>query len=100
MGEDERGSTEELPQALPPDSRRKFLGLAAGAGGAGTGAVGVAAEGKRVCPCHDSRFENDGRVAGGPAPRGLDGLACDVKEGRVRVVFERFQVGVSEKRAI
>ncbi|MBI3722881.1 Rieske 2Fe-2S domain-containing protein [bacterium] len=186
MGEDEKGSTEELPQSLPVDSRRKFLGRAAGALAACTGAgalapalvailspleggtvvmggdgrldlgpldayesgvpkkvavrgqrtdafmkfgeralgqviviregerfscfsatcphagcdVGVSADSKLVCPCHDSRFENDGHVTGGPAPRGLDSLACDVKDGRVRVVFERFQVGVAEKRAI
>lgn len=28
-----------------------------------------------VCPCHGSRYDEDGRVTGGPAPRGLAHLA-------------------------
>lgn len=28
-------------------------------------------EGEYLCPCHGSRFEPDGDVQGGPAPRGL-----------------------------
>lgn len=37
------------------------------------------------CPCHGGRFTPDGRVSGGPPPRGLDRLETRVEDGRVLV---------------
>jgi Rieske Fe-S protein len=59
-----------------------------------------AANGKFSCPCHESRFGADGSVEAGPSPRGLDKLETEIKEGRLLVRFERFQVGVAEKKAL
>jgi len=57
-------------------------------------------DGKLACPCHESRFELDGRSAGGPAPRALDALEAEVRDGRVLVRFQRFQVGIADKRVV
>jgi Rieske Fe-S protein len=58
-------------------------------------------EGALLCPCHNSRFALDGKVLGGPSPRGLDALDASVETGRVRIArFERFQIGVAEKRSV
>ena len=54
-----------------------------------------------ACPCHGSVFDREGRVLGGPAPRGLDPLEVRVTLGEARSVevrYRRFAVGTSERR--
>ena len=63
---------------------------------------GVEAAGEGfACPCHGSRFDRDGHVLGGPAPRGLDPLETRVTTGEDRAVevrYRRFAVGTPERR--
>lgn len=49
------------------------------------------------CPCHRSRFSLDGSREEGPAPRGLDRLETDVRDGEVWVRFQNFRPGTEEK---
>lgn len=42
-------------------------------------------QGKFVCPCHGSAFEQDGQVLNTPAPRPLDRFAVSLANGQVRV---------------
>jgi menaquinol-cytochrome c reductase iron-sulfur subunit len=53
-----------------------------------------------ACPCHGSSFALDGRVRGGPAPRGLDPLEVNVSgpERAVLVRYRRFAIGTPERR--
>ena len=52
-----------------------------------------------VCPCHDSAFrKDDGAWLHGPAPRGLDPLPLEIKDGRVRVAYRRFVLGIKQRR--
>ncbi len=52
---------------------------------------------KFICPCHGSVFSIDGKVLGGPAPRGLDTLSWKIENGDLYVKWERFRVGIPQK---
>lgn len=43
------------------------------------------AEGKFICPCHASAFENDGEVINPPAPRPLDRFPVTITDGIITV---------------
>ena len=48
------------------------------------------------CPCHNSSFALDGKIADrkSPAPRGLDGLEVEIRNDKeVWVKFQNFQTG-------
>lgn len=51
------------------------------------------------CPCHVSALAlADGERLEGPAPRGLDPLPVEVKDGRVFVTFKEFIIGIASRR--
>ncbi len=54
------------------------------------------ADRKFKCPCHGSVYGPDGKVLGGPAPRGLDVLPSKVEEGKLLVVYKEFKAGLSK----
>lgn len=43
------------------------------------------AEGKFICPCHNSQFTADGNVLNPPAPRPLDLFAVIIENGAIKV---------------
>jgi Rieske Fe-S protein len=52
------------------------------------------------CPCHDSRFALDGRLANAnsPSPRGLDTLEVEVRhESEIWVRFQNFRAATPKK---
>jgi menaquinol-cytochrome c reductase iron-sulfur subunit len=55
--------------------------------------------GRFRCPCHNSTFTVDGKIDSptSPAPRGLDSLPAEVRNGEVWVVFQNFKAGQKEK---
>ena len=52
------------------------------------------------CPCHASVFTVDGRVVSGPAPRPLDTLPAEIRQGVLFVAWEQFEVGVPLKKPV
>ena len=52
------------------------------------------------CPCHRSRFDLDGTVTEGPAPRGLDELDVEDRDGSIAVMYRRFRQGVAQKEPL
>lgn len=56
--------------------------------------------GRYICPCHDSYFEKDGRVGTGPSPRPMDSLETRVVGTTVEVKFEKFALGIVQKRTV
>lgn len=55
---------------------------------------------KFVCACHNSRWETDGQLLGGPSPRGLDTLEHRVENGVLQVRYQDFKQGVATKEAV
>jgi len=53
-----------------------------------------------VCLCHESFFGEEGEAVKGPAPRGLDELEWKVEKGHLKVKYQRFRSGLSEKRVV
>jgi len=52
------------------------------------------------CPCHNSSFTVGGKIANpsSPAPRGLDSLEVQVREGKeIWVTFQNFEAGKEKK---
>ena len=49
------------------------------------------------CPCHGSIFSIKGKVLGGPAPRSLDTLSHQIKDGELYIKWERSKSGTPEK---
>jgi Rieske Fe-S protein len=49
------------------------------------------------CPCHNAIYSIDGKVAGGPAPRPMDELELQEKDGIVSVKYERFRQNIATK---
>jgi len=53
-----------------------------------------------VCPCHGSVFALDGKVLAGPSPRPLDTLPKRITNGELFVEWERFEVGIPQKKVV
>jgi menaquinol-cytochrome c reductase iron-sulfur subunit len=52
-----------------------------------------------LCPVHKSQFKLDGAIADpkSPAPRAMDSLAVEVRDGAIWVRFENFRPGTAQK---
>jgi menaquinol-cytochrome c reductase iron-sulfur subunit len=56
--------------------------------------------GSFLCPCHDSKFRLDGRLADprSPSPRGMDALLVEVRnDTEVWVKFQNFEPGKAKQ---
>jgi Rieske Fe-S protein len=53
-----------------------------------------------ACPCHDSTFGPNGEQRSGPAPRAMDALDVELRDGRVRVAFRRFRTATAAKEPL
>lgn len=51
------------------------------------------------CPCHNSLFAMDGKIADpkSPSPRGLDALKVEIKGAEIWIEFQNFRTGTAEK---
>jgi menaquinol-cytochrome c reductase iron-sulfur subunit len=60
----------------------------------GCGYTWNGAAGRFECPCHLSRFNVEGEVIGGPAPRPLDRLPLKTENGRLLIMYKEFKAGL------
>lgn len=59
-----------------------------------------AQEEKFVCACHGSYWDQEGATTAGPTPRGLDTLEHRVEEEKLRIRYQYFKQGVTEKEVL
>jgi len=55
---------------------------------------------KFVCPCHNGQFTAEGKLLGGPPPRGMDRLESKVEDGKLVVHYQNFRQLVPNKEVI
>ena len=53
-----------------------------------------------LCPCHDSRFSADGTKETGPSERGLDPLPVSIEDGRLRLTWIRYKLGMTSREPV
>ena len=53
-----------------------------------------------VCPCHNGHFAGDGKLLGGPPPRGMDRLESKIEGGTLKVHYQYFRQLVPDKEVI
>jgi menaquinol-cytochrome c reductase iron-sulfur subunit len=53
-----------------------------------------------VCPCHNGQFTADGKLLGGPPPRGMDLLESKVEDGKLMVHYQYFRQLVPNKEVL
>ncbi len=49
------------------------------------------------CPCHNSEYTRDGKVIGGPAPRGLDPLPLKDVNGKAEITWIRYKSSTPDR---
>jgi len=60
----------------------------------------VAEKNEFVCPCHIGRFAPDGKLLGGPPPRGMDRLESRIENGVLQVHYQYFRQLIPFKEVI
>lgn len=55
---------------------------------------------KFICPCHNGQFTAEGKLLGGPPPRGMDRLESKVEDGKLVVHYQTFKQLVPNKEVI
>jgi menaquinol-cytochrome c reductase iron-sulfur subunit len=59
-----------------------------------------AAKAQYACPCHASFFNKQGEVLSGPAPRGLDSLPYEIRNGRLFIRWIDFRQGTASREPV
>ncbi|MBV8152527.1 MAG: ubiquinol-cytochrome c reductase iron-sulfur subunit [Candidatus Eremiobacteraeota bacterium] len=53
--------------------------------------------GRFFCPCHNSEYTREGKVVGGPAPRGLDPLPLREQSGAAQITWIRYKSSIPDR---
>jgi menaquinol-cytochrome c reductase iron-sulfur subunit len=53
-----------------------------------------------ICACHDSKWDVAGNAMGGPTPRGLDSLEHKVEGDVLKVRYQDFKQGITQKEVL
>ncbi|MGE0129898.1 MAG: ubiquinol-cytochrome c reductase iron-sulfur subunit [Blastocatellales bacterium] len=59
-----------------------------------------AREEKFICACHNSEWNAEGSTLAGPSPRGLDALEFRVEDDKLKVKYQDFKQGITEKEVL
>ncbi|HEX9003392.1 MAG TPA: Rieske 2Fe-2S domain-containing protein [Blastocatellia bacterium] len=53
-----------------------------------------------ICACHDSKWDVAGNSLGGPTPRGLDSLEHKIEGDVLKVRYQDFKQGITQKEVL
>ena len=53
-----------------------------------------------ICACHDSKWDVAGNTQGGPTPRGLDALEHKVEGDVLKIRYQDFKQGITQKEVL
>jgi menaquinol-cytochrome c reductase iron-sulfur subunit len=95
-----RKTIKQQPVYVTKDSRGTIIVLSAVCTHLGCSVRWVDVQNKFVCPCHGGMFSGDGKLLGGPPPRGLDQLETKVEDGTLKTQYQFFRPLIHTKEEL
>ena len=82
------------------DGAEKFAVLSSTCPHLGCSIMWIGNDNRFLCPCHHGAFDAEGRLVGGPPPRGMDALESEVRDGRLWVRWQDFKIGTPDRISV
>jgi menaquinol-cytochrome c reductase iron-sulfur subunit len=95
-----RKTINQQPVYVTKDAQGAVIVLSAVCTHLGCSVRWVDAQNKFVCPCHGGMFSGEGKLLGGPPPRGLDQLQTKVEDGTLKTQYEFFRPLIHSKEEL
>jgi menaquinol-cytochrome c reductase iron-sulfur subunit len=86
-----RKTIKQQPVYVTKDPQGALIVLSAVCTHLGCSVRWVDAQSKFICPCHGGMFSGDGKLLGGPPPRGLDELETKIEDGTLKTQYQFFR---------
>jgi menaquinol-cytochrome c reductase iron-sulfur subunit len=95
-----RKTIKQQPIYVTKDPQGALIVLSAVCTHLGCSVRWVDAQNRFVCPCHGGMFSGDGKLLGGPPPRGLDRLETKIEDGILRTQYQFFRPLIHTKEEL
>jgi menaquinol-cytochrome c reductase iron-sulfur subunit len=95
-----RKTIKQQPVYVTKDPQGAIIVLSAVCTHLGCSVRWVDAQNKFVCPCHGGMFSGDGKLLGGPPPRGLDQLETKIEDGTLKTQYQFFRPLIHTKEEL
>jgi len=95
-----RKTIKQQPVYVTKDPQGALIVLSAVCTHLGCSVRWVDAQNKFVCPCHGGMFSGDGKLLGGPPPRGLDQLETKIEDGLLKTQYQFFRPLIHTKEEL
>ena len=90
----------QKPVYVSKDAQGQLIVLSAVCTHLGCAVPWVEKEKKFICPCHLGMFAADGKLLGGPPPRGMDRLETKIEGGVLKTRYQFFRQLVHDKEEL
>lgn len=95
-----RKTIKQQPVYVTRDPQGALMVLSAVCTHLGCSVRWIDAQNKFVCPCHGGMFSGDGKLLGGPPPRGLDQLETKIEDGTLKTQYQFFRPLIRTKEEL
>lgn len=95
-----RKTIKQQPVYVTKDPQGTLIVLSAVCTHLGCSVRWVDAQNKFACPCHGGMFSSDGKLLGGPPPRGLDQLETKIEDGILKTQYQFFRPLIHTKEEL